>query len=254
MAERGSAACLRHIVRVAVVLMAGPLVFAHSYNPSSSNDHNVLLSILSANASERFAGREQDGFLQYKFGPTTLPLAAFEQERSFLGNASRLRFGAQDDAVTCRVYFEGPTSRPPTLSVESSSTGRGPFLVVFRDTHPAARGWIHGYERTVSPGHTGPFGAGDGEYVRVHPPSGVHVYEMLIFDGNYQLGPRLTAMKGTEWNNSERALGPEDNITDDVASALPTGSPRPTIVGRCSVSVSHAEIEAEEHRGERITA
>lgn len=240
----------RHFVCCAVLLVTGPLVNAHGYNSLVSNHsaRNFLQSILSAPPAE-FAGGQRDESLERSFGTTNVPAGAFQQKPSFLSTASRLRAGVQEDTVSCRVYFEGPTSEPPTLSVESSSTVRGPFLVIFRDTFPAANGWIHGFERAVSPGHTGPFGAGDGEYARVHPPSGVHTYEMLIFDKNYELGPSLTALKGTPWNNPARALGPEEKIVDDLASALAPGSPRPDIIGRCSVSVSHAELEAEEHAG-----
>ncbi|EPR59783.1 hypothetical protein TGGT1_290300 [Toxoplasma gondii GT1] len=142
--------------------------------------------------------------------------------------------------LSCTVAFEGPISRAPTLTLSSSSDA-GPFLAIFRDTHPSANGWIHGFHKELRTGYKGPFGGENGEYVRCHPPAGAHDYEVLVFDQDYELGPKLKAMAHTTWNTRARALGTEEDLIKDIAHNAPSGA-TPKIVTRCSVTVSHEQI------------
>ncbi|KEP60325.1 UNVERIFIED_CONTAM: hypothetical protein HHA_290300 [Hammondia hammondi] len=139
--------------------------------------------------------------------------------------------------LRCTVTFEGPISQAPTLTLSSSSDA-GPFLAIFRDTHATANGWIHGFHKELHTGYKGPFGGKHGEYVQCHPPTGTHDYQVLVFDQDYELGPKLKAMAHTPWNTRARALGTEEDLIKDIAHNGAT----PKIVTRCSVTVSHEQI------------
>lgn len=197
-------------------------------------------------SASAFGGTDDGNPTQEHAGPSMLK--SVEPHRSSLvgltesASAPKAR-GGLVGSLECSIQFAGPVSEPPILTVSPTAEPSGPFLAVFRDKDPVARGWIHGFETGVRPGSTTRFGTtGHGEYVTVHPPSGQHVYEILLFDDNYNPGPRLSALIGTPWHNRDRAMGSEGDLLEDVRAGNPGSNPQ--IIGRCSLVVSHEQVEA----------
>ncbi|PFH32050.1 hypothetical protein BESB_019910 [Besnoitia besnoiti] len=214
-------------------------------SPLSST--SVASAVLPARVNVRAGGEEASRAPAF-FAPEP-PVLSFSEKRA---KAAKGWTSAQHAPpnLECKIFFEGPVSQPPVISLTASSSSfDGPYLLILRDRDPRANGWIHGYQRGVHVGYSGAFGAGDeGEYVQCHPGAGSHIYDLLVFDRDYRLGSRLQPLVSTPWNNGARALGPEKVLIDDLSEDLPPDAPRPRILTRCSVSVSHAQVEAEERQ------
>ncbi|KAL8455627.1 hypothetical protein Emag_000557 [Eimeria magna] len=153
--------------------------------------------------------------------------------------------------VSCEVFFEGGDyKQSPTVRVHASAhasghalgleSGEGVRAVMLDES---ARCWLHGDRGDVTIPSTFVFGekGREGDFAAIHPPKGTgkHKYTVILFKGAPQLGPLLSSLRGTPWNDRRRAVGSIEKVKKDFEKQNRT---KPIELCRCSVYVSYENI------------
>ncbi|KAL8269927.1 hypothetical protein Esti_006157 [Eimeria stiedai] len=149
--------------------------------------------------------------------------------------------------VSCEVSFEGGDyTRSPTVHVQAPAhatglgAGEAAWAVMVDES---ARYWLHGDRGDVLIPGTFAFGeeGSEGHYAPVHPPKGTgkHRYTVILYKGAPQLGPLLSSLRGTPWNNRKRALGSIEAVEKDFEKQ---NARKPVELCRCSVYVAHEDL------------
>lgn len=171
-------------------------------------------------------------------GPRSPRVSLIEEQAIDVESPTRGGTGS----VTCELSFSGRYDEPPTVKVESHQVSE-PAIAILVDEN--ASFWVHGFQGNVAIPSSFRFGSADtdGEYVEVHPPAGTgkHKYTAIIFADAPQLGPMLSALYGTPWNNKDRAVGSLDVIESDLEGQ---NRKKPRELCRCSVEVAYEDVKS----------
>lgn len=172
-------------------------------------------------------------------GPRSPRISLIEEQAIDVQSSTRGGTGS----VTCELSFSGRYDEPPTVRIESPLQVSEPAIAILVDEN--ASFWVHGFQGNVAIPSSFIFGSAgtDGEYVEIHPPTGTgkHRYTAIIFAEAPQLGPMLSALYGTPWNNKDRAVGSLDVIETDLERQ---NGKKPRELCRCSVEVAYEDVKS----------
>ncbi|CDJ37286.1 hypothetical protein, conserved [Eimeria tenella] len=179
-------------------------------------------------------GGEADGHLDMIF------LEAHNKASSLLEHSSHR------GSVSCSVSFSAGYRTSPIVEVTGETSATDTATAVFVDE--TARFWFHGLRTGVSIPSTfrfEPKGAG-GDYADIHPPpgTGAHHYTVVLYKGQLEPGPLLSALFGTPWNNRRRAVGSLRAIEGDLRKQ--NAGKQVEELCRCTVQVSYEDFPQEE--------
>ncbi|OEH80358.1 uncharacterized protein LOC34624159 [Cyclospora cayetanensis] len=145
-------------------------------------------------------------------------------------------------AVSCQISFHGHYDEPPMVQVKAEAPLDDAVTAIFVDE--SSRFWVHGLQGNVKVPSNFTFGAEgtEGDYADIHPPAGTgkHRYTVILYSGVPHLGPRLSSLAGTPWNNRDRAVESLKVIEDDLKKE---NGQHPEELCRCSVEVSDEDIQ-----------